>query len=443
MASHSRDSPSLLPTKIAAPSLPRRQRRWWGSVVALLILAALVALSWYLVRRANTPEAAPAAAGGARPGPGVAGPAGGGRGGGGGRALVTVGEAIARQASIPVLLDALGTVTSVATITVRPQVSGVLTEVLFTEGQMVRKGQVLARIDPQSYQAALLQAQGTLQRDQAQLDTARITLERFRTLLQQDSIARQEVDTQASLVRQLEGTILTDRAAEKTAQLNLGYTQVVAPAAGRLGLRTVDAGNYLSAGDATGLAVITQIAPIDVQFSVPQDRVPDIQARTAAGARLTVTALDRNRATTLDTGVFSTLDNLVDIQTGTIKAKARFANTSGTLFPNQFVNLQLLLQTIENAVVVPVTALRTGTSGDYVYVINNDRTVSLRPVKRGQSTVTEIAIASGLQVGEKVVTEGGDRLKDGAAVQLAADRPVRPASSASAPAGGRRQRATP
>ena len=397
---------------------PSRRGRWLGALVALLVMLALGGTAWYLIHR-----------------PAAKGP--GGFGGPGGGARVTVGEATARRADVPVYIDALGTVTPVATITLRPQVSGVLTQVLFTEGQMVTKGQLLAQIDPRPFQQALMQAQGTRQRDEAQLENARLTLARYRTLLSQDSIARQDVDTQAALVKQLEGTVMTDKAQEGTARLNLEHARITSPATGRIGLRTVDAGNYVSSGDAAGIATITQVAPIDVQFTVPQDRVGDVLAAQAESAALAVTALDRTRKTELGQGRFSTLDNQVDTATGTVKAKARFENAAGSLFPNQFVNVQLLLRNVP-AVVVPVTAVRTGANGDYVYVINEDRTVSLRKVQRGQATVGLVAIAEGLQEGERVVTEGGDRLQDGMAVQLPGAQAARaPRAGASGPRGER------
>ena len=392
---------------------PSRRGRWLGALVAVLLLAGVGAAAWYLIHRPAAPV-----------------PGGGGMGGG---ARVTVGEAVVRAADVPVFIDALGTATPVATVTLRPQVSGVLTEVHFKEGQMVTKGQLMAQIDPRPFQQALMQAQGTRQRDEAQLENARITLQRYQTLLAQDSIARQDVDTQAALVRQLEGTVTTDRAAEKTAQLNLDFTRVLAPVAGRVGLRVVDAGNVVSSSDAAGIAVITQVNPIDVEFAVPQDRVPEVAEQQAAN-RLPVTALDRTRAKVLDKGQFLTLDNQVDVQTGTVRAKARFRNADNTLFPNQFVNVRLLLRTIEGALVVPVTALRTGPQGDFVYVINEDRTVSMRAVKRGQAGVDTVVITSGLQKDERVVTEGGDRLRDGASVRLASDAPKGGASAPQAPA---------
>ncbi|MDA8452550.1 efflux RND transporter periplasmic adaptor subunit [Acidovorax sp. NCPPB 3859] len=435
---HAAPPAAPVPGPEGGPRPPGRRARWLGAVVAVLAVALLCAGAWWLVQRSKAPVAGPGfpAAGG--PG-GPARPAGGGAGPGGGRLLVTVGEATVRQMRLPVAIEALGTVTPVATVTLRPQVAGVLTEVLFTEGQMVRKGQVLAQIDARPYEQALMQAEGTLRRDEAQLENARITLERYRTLLSQDSIARQDVDTQAALVKQLEGTVMTDRAQERTARLNLGYTRVTAPAAGRIGLRSVDAGNYVTTGDTTGLATITQTTPIDVQFSIPQDRVADVQtaAAEAGTAGLPVVAKDRTRTTDLAQGRFSTLDNLVDTATGTVKAKARFANADGRLFPNQFVNVRMELREVE-ALVVPVTAVRTGANGDFVYVINDDRTVTLRKVRRGQSTVEWVAIAEGLKPGERVVTEGGDRLRDGARVQL--QEPGGPGGAQGAP--GRRGRAS-
>ena len=439
----------------ARPSPPPRPplsagRRGRGAVIAIALLIGLAALAWYLTHRppegSGGPGSAFAAASGASgadrggaggsPGAGGAGRGGGGAGGpggGGGRGgpPSAVGVAVAARADLPVVLDALGTVTPVVTVTVRPQVSGVITQVLFSEGQIVKKGQLLVTIDPRSFEIALQQAIGARQRDEAQLDSARVQLQRYQTLLSQDSIARQDVDTQAALVKQLEGTLVIDRANENTARLNLGYSRIVAPVAGRVGLRTIDTGNYIGAGDANGVAVITQLTPIDVAFSVPQDRVPEVQASVAAGTRLAVAAFDRTRTKKLDDGIFMTLDNQVDVQTGTVKAKARFPNAAATLFPNQFVNARLLLRSVDGAVVVPVTALRRGPSGDFVYVVNDDRTVTMRQVERGVATNDVIAVTKGLEAGERVVTEGGDRLRDGARVQLPSDRPASAAAGAS------------
>jgi multidrug efflux system membrane fusion protein len=421
------DRPPAIPATTLAPPRTRRSRVI-GAIIAVLAMAGLGYLAWHLTH----PAADPAAAGGQRPGAGAAGGRPGGGGGGRGAPATTVGVATAETADIPVVLDALGTVTAAATATVRPQVSGVLQKINFSEGQLVKAGQVLATIEPRAFEMALLQSSGQRQKDEAQLDSAKVTLARFRTLLTQDSIARQEVDTQAALVKQLEGTVMTDRAAEGVAKLNLSYTQVKAPITGRVGLRVVDMGNLVASGDANGIAVITQLSPIDVEFAVPQDQVPDLQARVREGAALPAVALDRTRTSNLATGKFAALDNQVDVQTGTVRAKARFANGDQSLFPSQFVNLRLEVRNIKEAVVVPVTALRHGATGDFVYVLNAaDHTVALRPVTRGQATVDKVQVKTGLQAGEQVITEGADRLKDGAKVTLPGDKPA-------AGAGGRR-----
>jgi multidrug efflux system membrane fusion protein len=380
-----------------------------GGAIALAVLAGVVWLAWSLMH-------APKGADGGAGGPG--GPGGGFGGGRRGGPASTVAVATATQTDLPVVIEALGTVTPAATVTVRPQVAGVITQVLFKEGQMVRAGQPLVQIDPRQFQMDLLQAQGNLTRDEAQLANARVTLARYQTLLAQDSIARQDVDTQAATVKQLQGTVMADKAAVGTARLNVGYARIVAPVSGRVGLRVVDVGNYIGAGDASGVAVITTVSPIDVEFTVPQDDVPRIGARANSGAALPVIALDRTRTTTLDTGTFSTLDNVVDVGTGTVKAKARFANAGGTLFPSQFVNVRLELDTIKDAVVVPATALRQSSDGAFVWVLDADQTVHKRKVVAGPSTTAQVSLTSGLKVGEKVITEGGDRLREGGKVQL-------------------------
>jgi len=436
-----RDRVILTPRKkriaMDAPSArrrPSRRTRIIGGLLALAMMAGLGWLAWELTH----PSAEPGAPGamGATGGPAGTPSSGGARGAGGpggrrGGPPSTVGVATAEKTDLPVTLDALGTVTAAATTTVRPQVSGILQKVLFKEGQMVKAGQVLAQIDPRQFEMALMQATGQRQRDEAQLENARLTLERYQTLLTQDSIARQDVDTQAALVKQLQGTVMTDRAAEGSARLNLGYTKVIAPISGRVGLRVVDIGNLVGSGDAGGIAVITQLSPIDVEFAVPQDRVQELMLRISEGASLNSLAYDRTRTTVLETGRFAALDNQVDTQTGTVMAKARFDNAKFALFPSQFVNVRLEMRMIKDAVMVPVTALRHGTAGDYVYVLNADHTASVRMVTRGQATVDKVQIASGLQAGEQVITEGADRLKDGAKVVLPSDR---------AGAGGRRNR---
>jgi len=412
-------------TGAATPPRKRISRRASiiGSVIAVIILAGTGWLAWHLTH--------PSADSGA----------GGFVGGRRGAPATTVGVATAERASIPIVLEALGTVTPQASVRVTPQVSGVMQKVLFKEGQMVKAGELLATIDPRQFEMALMQATGQRQRDEAQLDSARVQLQRYKTLLEQDSIARQDVDTQAALVKQLEGTVVIDKANEGTARLNLGYTRVVAPISGRVGLRAVDVGNVVSSGDANGIALITQVTPIDVVFAIPQDQVGELQQNAGKGVAMQVTALDRTRAVTLDTGTFASLDNQVDITTGTVKAKARFANSELKLYPSQFVNVRLQVRTIDNAIVVPVTAVRMGSNGEYVYVVNaKERTVSLRPIKRGQATVDKVVIASGLEAGERVITEGADRLKDGASVVLPGDQPGGGGRGPGGGGGGKRQR---
>jgi multidrug efflux system membrane fusion protein len=431
-------STSLATTPARGPRRVSRRASLIGAVIALLVVAGLGWLAWDLTHPAAGTGAAGGASGARAGGAGGAGGARPGGAGGRGAPATTVGIAAAEKMDIPIVMDSLGTVVPQATVRVRPQVSGVLQQLLFKEGQTVRKGELLATIDPRQFEMALQQAIGQRQRDEAQLENARVTLARFRTLLQQDSIARQEVDTQAALVKQLEGTVVIDRANEGTARLNLSYTRIVAPIAGRVGLRTVDVGNVVSSSDANGVALITQLAPIDVEFTVPQDHAPELQQRS--GAFMEAKALDRTRANVLDVGVFASLDNQVDTQTGTVRAKARFNNARMALFPSQFVNIQLMVRTIKDAVVVPVSALRHGNEGDYVFVLNQDRTVTQRPVRAGQATVDKVQIATGLQVGERVVTEGADRLKDGARVTLPGDAPRGAAGEGGA--GRRRQGAS-
>jgi membrane fusion protein, multidrug efflux system len=381
-----------------------------GTVIALLVAAGLAWLAWDLTRPEQTASA------------GRAGAPGGGRGGpGGGRGATTVGFAVAQAMDIPVNLDALGTVTPQATVRVRPQVSGVLTQVLFKEGQTVKAGQLLATIDPRSFENALQQAVGQRMKDEAQLAAARVTLTRYETLLKQDSIARQDVDTQRATVHQLEATVVSDKAAEATARLNVSWTRITSPIDGRVGLRNVDLGNQVSTSDTNGIAVITKMTPIDVQFAIPQDNAAWLQHN--GGGFMEVRAYDRTKTTLLDTGVFASLDNQIDTTTGTVRAKARFNNARLQLFPSQFVNVQLQVRTIQNAVTVPVAAVRQSGSGEFVFVLQQDHTVKQRPVVRGQQVDDRVQIVSGLQLGERVITEGADRLRDGARVTLPGDSP--------------------
>jgi multidrug efflux system membrane fusion protein len=355
-------------------------------------------------------------------------PAKGGPGGpggfGGGRGQVTVSTAKATLGTMPIQFQALGTVTPLATVTVHTRIAGVLDKVDFHEGQMVRVNQRLALVDPRPYAIAVKQAQGQLLKDQAALDNAKLDLQRFTTLVAEDSISKQTRDTQAALVKQLEGTVLSDQANLDNAKLNLAYCTVVSPVAGRVGLRHVDPGNFVQTGDANGIVAVTQISPIDVQFTLPEDDVPTVTRRLGQGAVLPVTVLDRASVNTLGQGALTALDNEVDPTTGTVKVKARFANVDGALFPAQFVNVNVLVDNLQNVVLAPTAAIRHGAPGDFVFVLSvADRTAHMRPVKLGPTTGETTAILSGLNAGETVITAGGDRLKDGAHVMLPGDRP--------------------
>jgi multidrug efflux system membrane fusion protein len=341
---------------------------------------------------------------------------------GGARPPATVGTAKAVASDMPVTLSAIGTVQPIVAATVRTQLAGVLFSLDFREGQVVRKGQKVAQIDPRPYQLALTQAQGTLARDQAQLNDARLILSRYRTLLAQDSIARQQVDTQAATVHQLEGTVEADQAAVGAARLNLNYTSISAPVSGRVGLRQADIGNYVTPSDANGIVVITQTDPIDVSFALPQDQFPKVQQRLSQSGSMPVTAMDQAGTSVLAKGRFLTFDNQIDATTGTVKAKARFANGDGRLFPNQFVNVSLLVDTLSRVVTVPVTAVRHGAQGDFVFLLMPNRTAKLSVVKTGPSLGSKIAILSGVKLGDTVITEGADRVDDGSKVSLPGDR---------------------
>jgi multidrug efflux system membrane fusion protein len=291
-------------------------------------------------------------------------------------------------------------------------------QIAFTEGQIVNKGDFLAQIDPRPYQNALDQAQGQLLRDKALLDSAQVDFARYRKLVAQDSIARQQLDTQIGLVHQYEGTVKTDEAMVSNAQLNLAYCRIVAPVSGRVGLRQVDVGNYVQTSDTNGIVVITQLKPISVLFTLAEDNLPAVLKRLQSGATLPVTVYDRTQSNKLATGKLATVDNQIDPTTGTVKLRAQFENEDESLFPNQFVNTELLVDTLHGVTIIPTAAIQRGAPGTFVYLVGADQTVSVRPVKLGPSEGEQVAIRDGLAPGDKVVTDGADRLRDGAKVTL-------------------------
>ena len=352
----------------------------------------------------------------------------------------TIRAAAAERGQMPITLDALGTVTPLASVTIRTQIAGKLMSVGFEEGQMVKAGDFLAQIDSRPYEAALSQAQGQLAKDTALYQQSQADLARYQTLNRQDSIARQQVDDQVYLVAQYKAAMATDQAQIDTAKLNLGYTRIVAPISGRVGLRLVDPGNYVQPSDASGLVVVTQLDPISVVFSTPEDNRPRIAARLSAGAKLPVTAFDRANVKTLATGELATFDNQIDTTTGTFKLRANFANPGGALFPNQFVNVRLLVDTLSDVVLVPNAAVQLGQDGSFVYVVKDGKTVEARKVKTGASDAARTVIDSGLAAGESVVIDGVDRLRDGAEVRIAGAKPDAAPAGGDKPAGEHRHR---
>lgn len=388
----------------SAPGTGRGRRRWW-LVLGLALAVLLSAATWHLTR--NDSAAAPGA------------PGKGGRGANSQNAPTPVAAQLATiQPKFEVTLTALGTVTARSTVTVHVQVDGQLVQVAFREGQMVRAGDLLAVVDPRTYQVALDNAQATLEKDRATLANAIVDLDRYKSLLADDSIPKQQYDTQVALVQQDRAQVLADQAQVDNAKLQLSFTRVTALVSGRVGLRQVDVGNVVHASDTGGLVLLTQVEPIDVVFPIPQDQLPVVRRRLATRDRMQVDAYGSDGRTLLATGTLMTTDNQVDPTTGTVKLKAEFANHDGALFPNQFVNVRLHVSQIDNALTIPSAAVQRGAPGLYAYVVQADNTVQLRPLKVGPTDGDRVQVLDGLASNERVVVDGVDKLRDGAPVEL-------------------------
>ncbi len=324
----------------------------------------------------------------------------------------------AKKANFDVYISGLGSVTPLHTVTVRTRVDGQLMEVLYQEGQLVKEGELLARIDPRPFEVQLAQAEGQMARDIAQLKNAQLDLERYRILWQQDSVSQQQLDTQEALVRQFEGAIKTDQGQIDSAKLNLVYCRITAPVSGRVGLRLVDTGNIVHVSDTNGLVVITQLQPITVVFPIPEDNLPQVLSGLKAGRHMPVVAYDREMKNKLADGSLLTVDNQIDPTTGTVRLKATFPNEKNELFPNQFVNAQLLVEVKRQATIIPAPAIQRGPQGTFVYVVKTDRTVTVRPINVDQIQGGEASVKSGILPGELVVVDGQDRLREGTRVDL-------------------------
>jgi len=351
----------------------------------------------------------------------------------------SVGAATVALGNIRVIVNALGTVTPLATVTVQTQISGQLIEVGFTEGQRVNKGDFLAQVDARPYEIAKAQAEGQLARDQGLLAQAQMDLKRYQGLVAQNSIARQQAEDQVFIVQQYEGSVKLDQAQVDAQALNIAYCHIVSPVTGRIGLRLVDPGNYVQTSSSSSIAVVTQLQPITVIFTVPEDNLPDIMPQYNAGTALQVTAYDRSNVKQLATGKVSAVDSQIDTTTGTVKIRAQFDNSDGALFPNQFVNAQLLVRTLTNVVTVPTVAIQRGApngqQSSYVYVVNADNTVSVRPITIGPTDGSMTAVNTGLAAGDHVVIDGADRLREGLHVNVST-LDGKPPEGAAAPAAG-------
>jgi multidrug efflux system membrane fusion protein len=392
--------PSFLPDEPPA----RGRRRWWPWLLA----AAVVVLAAYLLARHNSQGAAKSA---------QAKTAGAGQGPGGGRPVPVL-AAAAKTKDMGVYVTGLGTVAPLNTVTVKSRVDGQLLRILFQEGQSVRAGQLLAELDPRPFQVQLMQAEGQKAKDEAVLQNARVDLQRYQVLFAQDSIAKQQLDTQAATVAQIEASLKSDQAQIEGAKLNLSYSRITAPTGGRVGLRQVDVGNIVHAGDPNGIVVITQLQPVNVLFTIPGDHLPQVLPQVHAGRVLAVDAYDRDLKQKLATGQLLAVDNQIDPTTGTVRLKATFPNQDDALFPNQFVNARLLVETLRGTVTVPVAALQRSPQATFVYRIKPDHTVESRNVEVQLTEGDEASIRSGLAAGDQVVIDGADKLRPGMKVDV-------------------------
>jgi multidrug efflux system membrane fusion protein len=387
---------------VEQPALTRpgpRSRHWpWLLAGVALAVAALAAWYWFGHGASDAVKASGKGDAASRPMPVVAAPA--------------------RKGNIDVYIDALGTVTPLNNVVVHTRVDGQLMSVAFREGQNVKAGDLLAQIDPRPFEVMLTQANGQMARDQAQLKNAQVDLERYQTLLSQDSISRQQVDTQAALVRQFQGAVESDKGAIDNARLQITYARITAPISGRVGLRQVDPGNIVHAGDSNGLVTITQVQPVTVIYPVPEDNVPRIVMRMQSTQSVAVDAFDRSGKTRLATGKLLTIDNQIDTTTGTVKVKAEFPNTDSALFPNQFVNVRMVVETHEDSTLVPTAAIQRGAPGTFVFLVKEDKTVAVTSVQLGAVSGETTEVSKGLAPGNLVVVDGADKLRDGSSVEL-------------------------
>jgi multidrug efflux system membrane fusion protein len=401
----SMDLPDQGPRGNAASS-PTKSR-WWLWVIIIGILAAGI---WYYRTSHSSASSADAAAPGAPAGAGGKGKA------GGGMPPVSVVVATAQKGDLPVYFNGLGTVTAFNTVTVHSRVDGQIVKVNFTEGQFVHEGDALVEIDPRPFQVQLEQAEGQMAKDQAQLTDVKVDLDRYQTLFKEGVIPKQQVDTQQAQVGQYQGAIKADQATIDTAKLQLVYSHVTAPISGRVGLRLVDIGNVVHATDTAGIVVITQLQPISVIFTLPQDQLPQVMTKVHGGTQLPVEAFDRDDTAKITSGKLATIDNQIDTTTGTYKLKSIFTNENNILFPNQFVNVHLLVDTMKNAIIVPTTAIQRGPQGTYVYAVGDGNVVKIKQVTITQTTGNSVGLSAGVNPGDVVVIDGQDKLQDGSKV---------------------------